>query len=105
MESKNRWYVVWEGRSHGVFDNWVEAKQSVKGYKGCRYKAFPSKEDAVQAFANGWEKHWGTGRVIPRETAECKRDRKAKRKLLRKEMKVQAKTKKPTSTLNATVLL
>ena len=48
--TKKKWYVVWEGRSKGVFDSWDVTQASIKGHKGASFKSFLSKEMAERAF-------------------------------------------------------
>lgn len=48
--ASRKYYVVWEGRSPGVYDSWDECQVQVEGYPGARYKAFGSNEEAVAAF-------------------------------------------------------
>ncbi len=45
-----KFYVVWEGRSPGVYDSWDECQAQVDGYPGARYKSFGSNAEAVAAF-------------------------------------------------------
>lgn len=45
-----KFYVVWEGKSPGVYDDWDEALEQVRDYPGAKYKAFPNQEEAVKAF-------------------------------------------------------
>lgn len=45
-----KYYVVWEGLNPGVYDNWEDCKQQIAGVKGAKYKSFPSREAAVEAF-------------------------------------------------------
>ena len=47
---KQKYYVVWNGRSKGVFDNWDECRRSVEGYPDPKYKSFDSYTEAVIAF-------------------------------------------------------
>lgn len=44
-----KYYVVWEGRETGVFDNWNVVKKLVQGV-AARYKSFPSLEQANTAY-------------------------------------------------------
>ena len=46
----NKYYVVWEGRATGIFDNWEDAKDQVENFPGARYKSFPNLEAATEAF-------------------------------------------------------
>ncbi len=50
MASKRKFYVVWEGRVPGIYDNWADAHEQVDKFSGARYKAFDSCEDATIAF-------------------------------------------------------
>ncbi|OTF73327.1 hypothetical protein BLA29_001180 [Euroglyphus maynei] len=40
------YYAVANGRKQGIFDNWNECEQQVKGYKNARFKKFKTKSDA-----------------------------------------------------------
>lgn len=48
--AKSKHYVVWVGRKPGIYDSWPETEAQVKGFSGARFKGFPSREAAVQAF-------------------------------------------------------
>lgn len=50
MAPNKKYYVVWEGREPGVYDDWDDAFEQIDGYPGARYKAFPSYDSAVAAF-------------------------------------------------------
>jgi ribonuclease HI len=52
-----KYYVVWAGRKTGVFDNWGSALAAVDKFTGARYKAFPSRAEAEQAFRDGSSAH------------------------------------------------
>jgi len=51
MSSKKKYYVVWEGNSLGVFDDWALCRQSVHGFDGAKYKSFTTREAAEEAFS------------------------------------------------------
>lgn len=51
--AKQKYYVVWSGRKPGIYLSWDECKQQVMGFKGAKYKAFPSEIEAKQAFQTG----------------------------------------------------
>lgn len=57
--AKKKYYVVWDGQKTGVFDNWAQCKESIKGYPNAKYKSFPSKYAAEQAFAGNYNEHLG----------------------------------------------
>ena len=45
-----KYYVVWEGREPGVYDNWDDAWEQVDGFPGARYKSFAGRQAAIEAF-------------------------------------------------------
>lgn len=51
--SKKRaaYYVVWQGRTPGIYDSWEACEAQVKGADGARYKGFATLPEAQQAFA------------------------------------------------------
>jgi len=51
--SKKRaaYYVVWQGRTPGIYDSWEACEAQVKGADGARYKGFATLPKAQQAFA------------------------------------------------------
>lgn len=51
MAKARKWYVVWVGRTPGIYTTWAECEREVKGFPSARYKSFPSQEIALQAFA------------------------------------------------------
>ena len=51
---KNKFYVVWKGRTPGVYDNWEACKQEIDGFAGALYKGFPDQASAEAAFAKGF---------------------------------------------------
>jgi ribonuclease HI len=48
-----KFYVVWSGRKTGVFTDWASAQRAVEKYAGARFKSFPSRAEAEEAFAHG----------------------------------------------------
>ena len=46
-------YVVWEGKTPGIYTSWDEAKQQVHGQKGAKYQSFKTKWAADEAFRVG----------------------------------------------------
>lgn len=53
--SKNKFYVVWEGREKGIFSSWDKCKKAVENYPKAKYKGFVTKELAQQAFLMGYQ--------------------------------------------------
>jgi ribonuclease HI len=50
---KTKWYVVWIGRSPGVYPSWEKCKEQVEGFNGSKYKAFDTLMEAKQALEEG----------------------------------------------------
>ena len=48
-----KFYVVWSGRQTGVFTDWATAQKAVDKYAGARFKSFPTRAEAEQAFGRG----------------------------------------------------
>ncbi|MCD7974147.1 MAG: ribonuclease H family protein [Candidatus Azobacteroides sp.] len=55
--AKNKYYVVWQGHSPGVYDNWEECKKQVEAFPEAKYKGFPDKEEAETAFRKSYREY------------------------------------------------
>lgn len=51
---KNKYYVVWKGRTPGIYSNWEACKKEVENFPGALYKGFPTKESAEAAYVKGF---------------------------------------------------
>jgi len=60
-----KFYVVWEGRTPGVYGSWAECKAQVDGTAGARYKSFETRAEAEQALQAGWKLHSSQQRPAP----------------------------------------
>ncbi len=58
MQNQKKYYVVWEGRFCGVYDNWKDCEKQIRDYPGAKYKSFPSKAEADRAFFDGHYKYY-----------------------------------------------
>jgi ribonuclease HI len=59
--SHQKYYVVWEGKRLGVFDDWKICKDAITGFQGPRYKSFNNEEIAKLAYKLGPGKNiWDT---------------------------------------------
>lgn len=45
-----KYYVVWKGRSPGIYSDWERCKSQVDGFPGARFKSFTSMAEAQAAF-------------------------------------------------------
>jgi ribonuclease HI len=48
-----KFYVVWSGRQTGIFTDWATTQRAVDKYAGARFKSFPTRAEAEQAFGRG----------------------------------------------------
>ncbi|TVY01406.1 ribonuclease H [Cohnella terricola] len=60
--AKQKYYVVWVGRTPGVYSDWAKCKEQIDKYDEAKYKSYESKTAADQAYREGWKKHWGSGK-------------------------------------------
>ncbi len=54
-KSKQKYYVVWQGRNTGIFSTWDDCKAQVYGVEGAQYKSFESRAEADKAWKAGWQ--------------------------------------------------
>ena len=55
--AKQKYYVVWNGPSPGVYSSWKACQEAVCGVSGAKYKSFKSQEEAEDAFEMGEEEY------------------------------------------------
>jgi ribonuclease HI len=48
--AKQKHYVVWKGRTPGIYSNWPQAEAQVKGFAGAEFKSFESRSEAELAY-------------------------------------------------------
>lgn len=48
--AKRKFYVVWEGRVPGIYDDWNDCFEQIDGYSGAKYRAYDSQTAATIAF-------------------------------------------------------
>ncbi len=56
---KQKWYVVWKGKTPGIYDNWDRCKAQVHGVDGAKYKSFKTKDTAEAAYRDSYKDHVG----------------------------------------------
>lgn len=49
---QEKFYVVWEGVTPGIYTSWTDCLLQTKGYEGAKYKSFETREAAEKAFAS-----------------------------------------------------
>ena len=62
-----KFHVVWSGRQTGVFTDWATTQRAVDKYVGARFKSFPTRAEAEQAFGRG-----GYARISPQTAGRHK---------------------------------
>ena len=67
-KKKQKYYVVWEGNTPGIYNSWTACQLQIKGYPNAKYKSFGSREEAEQAYGGNpldfFNKNKGTKPVI-----------------------------------------
>ena len=58
--AKQKFYVVWDGYEPGVYSSWQAAKQQIEGYPNAKYKSFPSKDAAEEAYRGSYWAYAGS---------------------------------------------
>jgi ribonuclease HI len=59
MAKKQKFYVVWKGKTPGVYDSWKECADQVNGFSGAEYKSFDTLAAARQAFQGEYQSYVG----------------------------------------------
>lgn len=67
----HKYYVVWAGHDTGVFDSWEECKLQTEGFKGARYKSYPSREEAIEAYRGDPSEQMGLLRAMASRKAQA----------------------------------
>ena len=60
MSKKQKYYVVWQGNTPGIYDNWADCQKQILGVSGAQYKSFDSLESAQRAFQRPYDEVKGT---------------------------------------------
>jgi ribonuclease HI len=50
--SKNKFFVVWEGKEPGIYASWEECKKQVNGFEGALFKGFTTEAAARKAMVS-----------------------------------------------------
>jgi len=50
--SKNKFFVVWEGKEPGIYRSWDECKRQIHGFEGAIFKGFATEVEARQAMVS-----------------------------------------------------
>lgn len=69
--AKQKYYVVWEGKTPGIYSTWNECKAQVDGVANARYKSYESLQEAQTALKAGANKSWGKGKAAAKSGAKA----------------------------------
>lgn len=61
-KKKEKFYVVWEGKTPGIYLTWADCKAMITGYAGAKYKSFESFAKAKQAYNGLYDDYKGTSK-------------------------------------------
>jgi len=53
-KSKNKYFVVWEGKQPGIYTSWEACKEQVHGCPEAKYKGFATEAEAQEAFHSSY---------------------------------------------------
>lgn len=56
MRVPKKFYVVWYGKTPGIYTDWPACEQQTKGVVGSRFRAFSDRQGAEAAFTQGYER-------------------------------------------------
>ncbi len=72
-KKKQKYYVVWEGNTPGIYNSWAACQLQIKGYPNAKYKSFNSREEAEIAYGGSpfdfFNKNKGGAKTIITEEA------------------------------------
>lgn len=69
MAKKKKYYVVWVGHNPGVFEDWSNAQVEIANFPNAKFKSYPSLEEAVKAYRNGWKAAFNEGKTRKSEVS------------------------------------
>ncbi|MDF2814209.1 MAG: ribonuclease [Paenibacillus sp.] len=59
--AKQKYYVVWVGKTPGVYSSWPDCQKQVEKFEDAKFKSFETKQEAEAAYKAGWKGIWGAG--------------------------------------------
>ena len=68
--SKNKFFVVWEGKEPGIYRSWEECKRQIHGYEGAIYKGFANEAEACEAMVSPCWDYIGKNAKLHKPTTE-----------------------------------
>jgi len=68
--SKNKFFVVWEGKEPGIYRSWEECKRQIHGFEGAIYKGFSTEAEAREAMVSPCWNYIGKNAVAKKPNQE-----------------------------------
>lgn len=68
--SKNKFFVVWEGKEPGIYRSWDDCKRQIHGYEGAIYKGFATEAEAREAIGSPCWDYVGKNAKAQKPTVE-----------------------------------
>ena len=68
--SKNKFFVVWEGKEPGIYRSWEECKRQVNGFEGAIFKGFATEAEAREAMVSPCWNYIGKNAKVKKLTTE-----------------------------------
>jgi len=59
-KNKKKYYVVWIGKTPGVYEAWKDCQAQISGFPNAKYKSFPSLAEAQAAFTSTYDHFYST---------------------------------------------
>jgi len=72
--AKKKYYVVWAGRTPGIYTNWADCQEQTNNYPQAKFKSYQNREEAEKAFHEGPGSHWGKGSIVEKRPANGKKN-------------------------------
>ena len=68
--SKNKFFVVWEGKEPGIYCTWEECKLQIHGFEGATYKGFATDAEAREAMVSPCWNYIGKNAKVKKPNSE-----------------------------------
>ena len=72
MAKKQKYYVVWHGNPHGIYDSWKACQASIKGVSGAQYMSFETLAEAKIAYDKEYSDYKGKRKTSSKKTLSAK---------------------------------
>lgn len=64
-KSKNKFFVVWEGKTPGIYKSWNDCKKQIHEFTGAKYKGFETEKEATEAYNSSYWNYVGKNAKKP----------------------------------------